>query len=96
MSNEEKITAEGPTLAEALAIAATELGVTAEDLDYQYDRDHLASGASSVRIFELPATCMSTGLRCNDTLFAAAMRRRAPPLPRRTGCHPHQRLPAVR
>ena len=51
MSEADKITAEGATLAEAQANAAAALGISVDEVRVEYDREHLASGASTVRIF---------------------------------------------
>ena len=51
MSTVEKITAEGTTLAEATQNAAAALGVSVEDVAYEYDRAHLAGGAATIKIF---------------------------------------------
>lgn len=51
MSEVEKITVEGATLADATRSAATSLGIPVAEVQYEFDREHLASGASTVRIF---------------------------------------------
>lgn len=42
---------EGDTLEDALTKAAATLGVEREGVDFKYDREHLAAGASTVRIY---------------------------------------------
>lgn len=49
--SEETIQVEGASLEEALQNAAKELGVERRAVMFKYDREHLASGASTVRIF---------------------------------------------
>lgn len=49
--SDETVQVEGDTLEEALMKAAGELGVEREGVDFKYDREHLAAGASTVRIF---------------------------------------------
>ena len=50
MTESDKITAEGATLADALANAAAALQIDVDDVEFEYDRAHLASGASTVGI----------------------------------------------
>jgi hypothetical protein len=42
---------EGESLQDALAKAAALLGIERDAVDFEYDREHLAAGASTVRIF---------------------------------------------
>lgn len=49
--SDETIQVEGETLEAALQAAATQLEVGRDAVAYKYDREHLASGASTVRIF---------------------------------------------
>lgn len=49
--NEDTVQVEGDTLEDALTKAAATLGVEREGVDFKYDREHLAAGASTVRIY---------------------------------------------
>ena len=42
---------EGESLQDALNQAATQLGIERDAVDFEYDREHLAAGASTVRIY---------------------------------------------
>ncbi len=48
--SEKWIEVEGADLAQALTKACSELGITREKLDYDFDMDHFKGGASTVRI----------------------------------------------
>ena len=47
----DRITSEGATLADAIQGAAASLGISTDDVDFEYDREHLAGGGATVRIF---------------------------------------------
>lgn len=47
----ETIQVEGDTLEDAVLAAAGALGVERDAVEFKYDRDHLAAGASTVKIF---------------------------------------------
>lgn len=48
---EDMVQAQGDTLEDALEVAAQQLGVARSAVEFKYDREHLAAGASTVRIF---------------------------------------------
>ena len=48
--SEKWIEVEGADLAQALTKACSELDITREELDYDFDMDHFKGGASTVRI----------------------------------------------
>ena len=52
--SKQTVEVEGDSLQDALKKAATLLGIEHDAVDFEYDREHLAAGANTVKIFASP------------------------------------------
>lgn len=80
--SKQTVEVEGDSLQDALKKAATLLGIEHDAVDFEYDREHLAAGANTVKIFASPMSAeeltAARAKRAED-----ALRRREAPPPRR-------------
>lgn len=81
--SKQTVEVEGDSLQDALKKAATLLGIEHDAVDFEYDREHLAAGANTVKIFASPMSAEELTAARAKRAEDAQRRREAPPPPRR-------------